>query len=1263
MTYDSSPIGARSTSFFYTFGGTLPRDAPSYVERRADGELHDGLTVGQFCYVLTTRQMGKSSLMVRTAARLREEGTSVAILDLTAIGQNLTPEQWYAGLLNQLGQQLGLEDELTEWCQRPSPLSPLQRWAAAIRRVVLPRCPSRLVIFIDEIDAVRSLPFSTDEFFAAIRELYNRRGKDVSLERLTFCLLGVATPSDLIRDTRTTPFNIGLRVEMHDFGAAEAAPLARGLGRQAEVSATLLRRVLYWTGGHPYLTQRLCQAVSEAPLTSAEADVDRLCEELFLSQRARDIDSNLLFVRERMLHSEVELAGLLETYVVIRRGRRVRDDERNPLVSVLRLSGIARAVGGSLKVRNRIYRRVFDDAWVKANMPDAELRRQRAAYRRGLLRAAAAAAFVLLIISGLAVFAAWQYRQADAQRRRAEAQESVKRHLLYVAQMSLAQQAWEGANVGRVMELLEAQRPRPGEEDLRGFEWDYLWRLCHNELATLRHSNGLTAVAFSPDGRTLASCDGATVKLWDVGQRAEAGALEGHAGLVNALAFSPDGMTLATASGDRTLRLWDVEGRRELATLAGHYGGVNAVAFSRDGRVMASGSDDGTAKLWDVAARRELLTFEDHTDRIHSVALSPDGRALATGSTYEVKLWDVVTGRTLWGFDEPGRDVYCVAFNGEKVAEAAHDVVNIRSAADGRRLVTIKERTGVIFALAFSPDGRTLATAGQDGVVKLWDVASGQELATYAGHTDAVRGIVFSPGGERLATASSDGTLKLWDVRRRPEAAVTLRGHSDSVLSVAFSPDAKSVATGSNDMTVRLWDLSDGKEQATFRERDAMRSLAFSPDGRLLATGSDDTTVKLREVADGREVAQLKGHRYRITDVSFSPDGRLLATAASDGVKLWDVPAGQAHSALDWPGGRSTLIAFSSDGKTLAAGRYMMVRLWDMETGHELQDSAGYENLARSVNQYPPERPGDRFEVIVLDSEPTYYIIREPGNWNKEDLRSPVRRSPSWHKLEIRIEHDSYRSLIDNKEVSAGAGDFGFTDALLYVSGPAWRPGVSYYFDDFCFTPLGPAQSFCDGFEGGTFDPFWNIRQVYGHPVLSSDQSHGGKHSVRFVTESGNRRVQLMHDFKEVTKGTISVWFYDSAPGTETLYAGLSLLNDTVETPFATALSPDGKTRATVGENEKAVKVWDMTSGQLLSTLHGHGGPVHCMTFSPDGKRFVTGSEDRAVKLWDVATWQEVLTLRGHTDTLQRIIFSRDGRTLATISYDHVVKVWRTRTD
>lgn len=261
---------ATDHSASYTTGGTLPQGARSDVEQHVDEELFKSLLCGEVCYVLASPQMGKNALLVGTAQRLREAGATVAVLDLTAAGRNLTPERWYDGLLMSLGRQLDLEDAMEDFWLDHQRLAPFQRFMGAIHAVALgvqganASAAERLVIFIDEIDAVRSLPFSADELFAGIRECYNRRTQDPAFQRLTFCLLGAASPGDLMRDTRTTPFNIGRRIEMRDSTDADAPPSAEGRGGGSGVGRlpsdvkpgpnALLHRLLHWIGCHPYLT-------------------------------------------------------------------------------------------------------------------------------------------------------------------------------------------------------------------------------------------------------------------------------------------------------------------------------------------------------------------------------------------------------------------------------------------------------------------------------------------------------------------------------------------------------------------------------------------------------------------------------------------------------------------------------------------------------------------------------------------------------------------------------------------------------------------------------------------------------------------------------------------------------------------------------------------------------------------------------------------------------------------------------------------------
>lgn len=388
---------------YYITGGTMQTNAPSYVTRLADDELYTSLKEGLFCYVLTSRQMGKSSLMIRTRERLQKSDFATVVLDLTGLGRNLSVEQWYDGILIEIGRQLDLEDELEDFWLQNERIGCLQRWLSALRTVVLPNQTKRLVIFIDEIDYVRSLPFSTDEFFAGIRELYNERSQNAELLKLNFCLLGVASPSDLINDTRTTPFNIGKRIELLDFTMPEAAPLIEGLNCDETTGHNLMKRILYWTGGHPYLTQKVCQLISTDGSVKTEQSVDSLCEELFFSSQSKEKDDNLIFVRERILRSDVDKAGLLYLYLKIYQGEKVKDDNTDTLVNTLHLAGIVRSEKGYLVARNRIYKKNFDKDWVMDNLPDNELKRQREAYwagvRKTIFISAGISVFVIFLVS------------------------------------------------------------------------------------------------------------------------------------------------------------------------------------------------------------------------------------------------------------------------------------------------------------------------------------------------------------------------------------------------------------------------------------------------------------------------------------------------------------------------------------------------------------------------------------------------------------------------------------------------------------------------------------------------------------------------------------------------------------------------------------------------------------------------------------------------------------------------------------------------
>ncbi len=416
MELNRTMLPEKAGAALFVAGGTVPPGSPSYVERQADRELFEGLVAGEYCYVLNSRQMGKSSLAVRTVTKLQAAGVRTAFVDLTRIGgSNVTPDQWYAGLLVETGRVLELRKEAAVYLKEHLALGPAQRLLSFLQEVALLASDSPLVVMIDEIDAVRSLGFSTDELFAGIRQLFNGRASEPSLNKLTFCLLGAALPSDLIRDPRSTPFNVGRRIELRDFTLDEAKPFGHALGPGG---LSRLARAMYWTGGHPFLTQALCADL--AP--SSDQDVDAHVRERYLDARAREADSNLADVGNRLLGrgdpnvGDVERAETLSLYAqVLKRG--IPDDESNPSAARIKMSGVARLADGKLKIRNGIYGNVFDQAWVRENMPGQELRRQRKAFYSGVFRTSAIALVVLSIVSALAVTAAsWRNgRRASAE--------------------------------------------------------------------------------------------------------------------------------------------------------------------------------------------------------------------------------------------------------------------------------------------------------------------------------------------------------------------------------------------------------------------------------------------------------------------------------------------------------------------------------------------------------------------------------------------------------------------------------------------------------------------------------------------------------------------------------------------------------------------------------------------------------------------------------------------------------------------------------
>lgn len=500
------------------------------------------------------------------------------------------------------------------------------------------------------------------------------------------------------------------------------------------------------------------------------------------------------------------------------------------------------------------------------------------------------------------------------------------------------------------------------------------------------HSAEVDCVAFSRDGRLLASAGhDDVIKVWDTTTGVELRSFKGNATFLyslftsdfkNSVAFSPDGKTLASGSQNSTVKLWDIF-TGELRVLKGHSGWVNSVAFSPDGKTLASVG--GSIIIWDVATGSALRTIKTNSFMLHSVAFSPDGNTLAVGSQdYEnaeqtalgggvAKLFDVATGSELRVLKSGSGDVTTVAFSGDGkiLAAGSRDTrINLWNVATGSLLHSLGERPAVpakpgqpvmmvvsfafVNSIALSRDGKTLVSGAFDNSISLWDVASGTRRGYLKGHSSSVNTVAFSPDGKTIASGSGDHTIRLWDVATDSELR-TLRGHS-APTSAAFSADGKTIEDFGGKKT-KLWDVSTGTMQAVERP-DPVYSDKVSLDRKMLARISDNS-IKLIEVSSGKEMRTIKPHS-NVYSVIFSPNGRILATSSNtEGpTELWDVSSGNQLAALAGDSTGIIVLTFSHDSKMLAGGRGRFIALWDVASGallHNLNNAEG-----KGSNPFPP---------------------------------------------------------------------------------------------------------------------------------------------------------------------------------------------------------------------------------------------------------------------------------------------------------------------
>ena len=1212
-------------TYDYQVGGGLRQNA-FYVWRKADEDLSEFLKQGEFCYIFNCRQMGKSSLRVKAMERLKSEGVSCGAIDLTNIGKNaVNPEKWYGGIILELHRAFKLNKQVNpkSWLAEHHHFSPLQQLRLYLEDVILAYLDTeRIVIFIEEIDTVLGLNFPVDDFFALIRSCYNQRAENSAYKRLTFVLLGVATPSDLVQDLQQAPFNIGRAIILEGLEFDKSGILAEGLVEKAENPQQLLREILQWTGGQPFLTQKLCQIVqnqaTEVIRSGEEAlKIQQLVQAKVLDNwEFQDDPQHLRTIRDRLFKDEQKAGRLLGLYQqILEQGSVIADGSSEQMD--LKLSGLAVKRGDRLVVYNPIYQEIFNQDWL-----EEALNKLRDPFYSEAITAwlASGKQDESRLLRGQSLQMAQEWAQGkslgdeDYQFLRASEQletvaEREAKAILTEANRKAKQKIRVGSAVLIISLILagmatafasylgqQNKNLADSNQDLKQNNEQLI--LGNDQLnqqqETLNKQIQDKEKEIQSATKKLAEADKNRDKALKLQKQAEQQSL-----LAKGNQFKTE-----EARKQAELDLARAENKRQTAIKQ---------------REVAQ------AKLKDLEQKRR--TIEQHlkiakvelrqAEQERQIALA--GTKLEQQGTNILQRFKAGTQgqiESLFEAMEIGQDFYKLVENGRDVSDypAISPLYTLHEILQENTEKNIFQHQDWVHSVAFSPDGKYLATSSEDGTASLWDL-KGNLIAKFKGHKDTIFSIVFSPDGKYLATGSKDKTAGLWKLQGSLVTEVTkFNSHKDMVTSVAFSPDGKYLATGGG--TARLWDLKGKLIAESESESEGygkkVISVAFSPDGKYLATGytQRDNAVRIWDLKGnlkGNPIGELKGYDAGVRSVAFSPDGKYLATASIDGTaRLWRPPGilVKEFQHQDWVNS----VAFSPDGQYLATtSNDRTARLWNL-WGPE-------KNLVK-------EFKGHQFPVfsVAFSSDGKYLATASSDNtarlWNlQQNLVTKFKDHQSERSSPYDIPDSPlnyYNSVAispDGKYLATGSRDYDTTDNTARL----WD------------------------FNGKVVARFKMNRKESAFGVgVNVAFSPDGKYlaTVDKIARLWDLNGKLVRKFEGHQKGITSV-----------------------------AFSPDGKYLAT-GSDDKIARLWNF-KGEVVEKFKGHQRAVSSLSFSPNGKYLATGSDDNTARLWDlkgnfIAEFKDQESVKAYQRGIRSVVFSPDGKYLvATGSLKSSVNLWK----
>ncbi|MGK7922789.1 MAG: AAA-like domain-containing protein [Trichodesmium sp.] len=1190
--------------YSYQVGSYLGANHPTYVRRSADRELFNALKGGEYCYVLSSPQTGKSSLKISTIELLEAENIICISLEMTRVNnQLLTLNEWYDQVILTLEKTFIFPRHFPElWWEETADIPTDEKLFIFIEEVLLTYTQNeKIVIFIDDVNDDRFVNSGLSSLGVLIDFCLQKRANNPDFKRLTFALLGTTIPNNLI--------NVCKYIELTNFQIEEVPHFVNRFGGIVQQPRKVMEEILFWSGGQPFLTQKLCQIVINYLGDRAEEenyndvalieDLVKIC--VVENWDAQDFPPHISKIKNLLLRNIQESTSHLEIYQqLLKYGRLKPPGENNQRfkndaiatskweIKELLRSGVAKISQGFLEIYSPIYAEIFNEEWVaeylgkitlsepiinqqkveldelntqEISFPILENQENYQIQSNGVIQPPPPQFNNLLELES---------NNFNSQVNSLPVETNISNNFNsqvnnFPLETNTSNLENQETNSNDLIKPLEKKSEITKENISNQNKQDISKRIKKHPpnyqnklqigvaglaiigLVTMAGIGWATKI-FQDKQNQLQTAEYQLEKAQYELQEAQTGTQLERKGINSIRQFEVaeiEGLLSATQTGKELQEL--VKGGRPLQ----YY--------------------PATSPIFALQQILQNIHEKNQIPNIKNIAISPDNQLLGTVSNDGTAKILKFSGQPVAQLRGHQGKISQIKFapQGDIVATTADDGTARIWDYLGKQQVEMKGHEGQIWQISFSPDGKLLATAGEDGTANIWDI-SGKKIATLKQHKGRILDITFSPDGKYVATAGWDGTARIWS--RSGRQLARLRGHQGSVEKVIFSPDGKRLATAGWDGTIRIWWRRSGKLLAKLKG--GIWNISFSPDSERFATGGEDGTASIWD-ASGKLLAKLPGHEGIVTSISFSPDGQRLVTAGSNGdVKLWS-NNGNLLTKLRGHQGRVWETNFSADGQVLLTlGEDGTGRIWQLQRNYLAKIQGG----------------SDIFRVVSF--------------------------SPTSQKLAT--------AAIDG------------TMRIWDISGkPLARfNGYLGMFGDISFSPDG--QRLATAGDNGQA----RIWQISGEELTELEGKEGRAKQISFGVD-GQRLVTVGED------GIARVWDNSGQQ--------LAELKGHSGRVLDVGLSQDGKYIGTAGEDGIA-KVWN-SSFQVVLELKVISSWIESIAFSSSGDYIATGDSNGIVKVWDFSG-NEIVDLKAHIGSVEDLTFSADGEKIITMGKDEIIKVW-----